>query len=129
MIGKLLTKRAYLIALFVFCAGGLFAVSCAGLRGWNRAVQEANEQALRNNLSTIRSEIQGYVVNKKELPQTLDDLAGGKPFNLPDPITGKVDWQVVIGENRALITGKRGIIDVHSGSTAVSSQGTRYDTW
>lgn len=84
MSAKLLTKKAYLlIALLIFCVSGLFAVSCAGLRGWNRAVQEANEQALRNNLSTIRNEIQGYVANKKELPQTLDDLAGGKPFNLP----------------------------------------------
>ena len=84
---------------------------------------------MRSNLLTIRSEIQSYVVNKKELPQTLDDLAGGKSFNLPDPITGKVDWQIVMGENPALIKGKRGIIGVHSASTAVSSQGTRYDTW
>jgi hypothetical protein len=46
-----------------------------------------------------------------------------------DPITGKDDWQVVIGEDPKLVKGKKGIINIHSSSTALSSRGTPYNAW
>ncbi|MGI8838868.1 MAG: hypothetical protein ACR2H4_19850 [Pyrinomonadaceae bacterium] len=125
-------KEAYItITVVSICIGGIFGFSCVDQRSWERAVRQADEQALRSNLATIRTDIRNYAVNNKELPQTLDDLAkgSGRSFSLPDPITGRTDWQMVVGEDPTLLKGKHGIIDVHSASTEISSNGTRYNTW
>ena len=119
------------LAVFVLavCVGTLSAICCSAVSGWRKATREASEAALRSNLFTIRDAIRTYAINRQELPQTLNDLDAGGSFKLPDPVTGRADWQVTIGEDPALVKGKRGIINVHSASTAISSQGTPYNTW
>jgi hypothetical protein len=78
----------------------------------------------------MREAIRTYATKRGELPQTLKDLeAEGVYSTVPDPITGRADWQVTIGEDPALAKGKRGVINVHSASTAISSKGTPYNTW
>lgn len=116
--------------LIVICCIGTVCTACySSTKTWQRAVREGDEQALRNNLLAIRYDIRTYASKKQELPHSLDDLREGRPFDLKDPITGRSDWQVVIGEDLTLLKGKRGIIDVHSASAAVSSQGTPYNSW
>jgi len=102
---------------------------------YDRAVLRAREAVLRDNLFTMRQLIDQFTLDKQRPPQSLDELVeagylrGGVP---EDPITRSRDtWRVdfedvVVGANQAL----PGIVDVHSGSDEISSDGqTPYSSW
>jgi hypothetical protein len=92
--------------------------------------RRANEPILKNRLDSFRLGLRQYAAARKELPQSLAEFrSSGYGHTLEDPITGKEDWQVEIGEDPNLIKGKRGILNIHSSSTETSSRGTPYDTW
>ena len=119
-----------------FVLGGLTILLLVGLsscsvisriRANNRRV---NETLLQSRLDSFRIELRQYAAMRNELPQSLAEFrSSGFAHKFEDPITGKDDWQVVIGEDPKLIKGKRGIINIHSSSTAISSRGTPYNTW
>ena len=89
-----------------------------------------NETLLQARLDSFRIELRDYASAKNDLPQSLMEFrASGFAHTFEDPITGKDDWHVDIGEDPKLIKGKRGIINIHSSSTATSSRGTPYNTW
>ena len=89
-----------------------------------------NETLLQSRLDSFRVELRDYASTRNALPQSLEEFrSSGFAHTFEDPITGKDDWQVVIGEDPKLIKGKRGIINIHSSSTAISSRGTPYNTW
>jgi general secretion pathway protein G len=99
----------------------------------NSAIIRAKEAVLRSNLYTLRTLIDQYTADKLKAPQTLDDLVtAGYLRSLPkDPITdSNSTWQVVM-EDVTLFPEQTetGIFDVHSGSTAISSDGTPYNEW
>ena len=128
------TKVRVAIAVATFLASVLLTVfltvSYFAIVQWPRSVRETNEQVLRQDLVLIRGQIRRYALDKQALPQSFQDLVEhGYVGNLPDPVTGQVDWQAVIGEDSTLLKGKRGVIDVHSASVAISSKGTPYNTW
>jgi hypothetical protein len=112
------------------CLAVVMFGSCSVISVWRRANHEAKEKALQNGLDYFRAELKRYVKDKRELPQSLADLRNeGYASPLPDPITGRDDWQAQIGEDPLLIKGKRGVINIHSSSTDISSRGTPYNTW
>ena len=98
-----------------------------------RAVNHAKEAVLREDLHTMRTAIDSYTVDKEKAPQSLDDLvSGGYIKAIPkDPMTGEANWEVV--QEEVLLTVDQqdpGIDDVHSASTATSSDGSSaYNTW
>jgi general secretion pathway protein G len=99
----------------------------------NSAIIRSKEAVLRSNLYTLRTLIDQYTADKLKAPQTLDDLVtAGYLRSLPkDPITdSNSTWQVVM-EDVTLFPEQTetGIFDVHSGSTAISSDGTPYNEW
>jgi len=98
-----------------------------------RAVQHAKEAVLREDLHTMRTAIDSYTVDKEKAPQGLDDLVqAGYLKSIPnDPLTNRSDtWMVDQSDAMTDINETQGGIDnVHSGSQAVSSQGTSYNTW
>ena len=112
----------------------LILVSVA-LPAYNQSILRARESVLRQNLFTLRSVISQYTLDKQKAPQALDDLVTASYLKqLPvDPMTGRNDtW--VPDEEQDTITSldeqeAGGIIDVHSGSTGVGSDGTAYNTW
>ena len=121
--------RASILILAV-CVVPLSGMGCSAVRSWRTVARETKEQTLRTDLVIFREAIRKYAIKRGEMPQSLKDLAAeGAYATVPDPITGRADWQVTIGEDPALLKGKRGIINVHSASTATSSQGTPYNTW
>ena len=102
---------------------------------YDRAINRAREAALRDDLFTMRQLIDQFTLDKQRPPQSLEELAeagylrGGVP---EDPMTHSRDtWRVdfedvVVGSNQAI----PGIVDVHSGSDDVSSDGmTAYSSW
>ncbi len=100
---------------------------------YTMAVRRAREAVLRDDLHTMRHEIDEYTVDKQEPPQALQDLVdGGYMSSVPkDPMTGSSDtWQVDIEEVPVSPDQTQsGIVNVHSGSTATSIEGTHYNTW
>jgi general secretion pathway protein G len=96
-------------------------------------VLHARETVLRDNLRELRKVIDQYTADKKKAPQSLQDLVDAGYFRqLPeDPITySNATWETVSDTSVAAPDQtEAGIIDVHSGSTAVSSEGTPYNTW
>ena len=99
----------------------------------NSAIIRSKEAVLRSNLYTLRTLIDQYTADKLKAPQTLDDIvAAGYLRSLPkDPITDRNDtWQIVM-EDASLFPEQTetGIFDVHSGSTATSTEGTPYSEW
>ena len=99
---------------------------------YNRSIVQARESVLRSNLSTLRSVISQYTLDKQKAPQSLDDIVtGGYLRQIPvDPMTRETNWEVV-QEDVMLAVDQQdpGITDVHSASSATASDGTAYTSW
>jgi general secretion pathway protein G len=100
---------------------------------YQQSIIRARESVLRQNLFTLRSVIDQYSMDKQKAPQSLQDLVdAGYLKQIPvDPMTNSRDtWQteqedilVSVDQNEA------GISDVHSGSSAIGSDGVAYAQW
>jgi len=122
-----------LIELMIVISIILILVSVA-LPAYNQSIWRARESVLKQNLFALRSVISQYTLDKQKAPQSLQDLVTGGYFKqIPnDPITGRNDTWTVEEETDTIMTVDQqqpGIYDVHSGSTAVGSDGTAYNTW
>jgi general secretion pathway protein G len=100
---------------------------------YNQSVLRAKEAVLRQDLKTMRDQIDNYTMDKEKAPQTLDDLIqAGYLRKLPkDPFTNSTEtWQAETSDTlQSLDQTEPGISDVHSGSELVGSDGTAYNTW
>ena len=121
-----------LIELMIVISIMLILVSMA-VPAYNQSILRAKESVLRQNLFTLRSLISQYTLDKQKAPQALEDLVSASYIKqIPnDPMTGKPDWEAVQEEdvNMSPDQQETGIDDVKSSSTAVSSDGTPYNTW
>ncbi|HRC85860.1 MAG TPA: prepilin-type N-terminal cleavage/methylation domain-containing protein [Thermoanaerobaculia bacterium] len=104
--------------------------------------KRAKEAVLKHNLATLRDVLDQFYGDKGHYPETLEALVEqGYLRTIPlDPITGSREtWQLVYedeeSEEGAAETDKPedsagpGIIDVHSGATGNSLDGTPYNEW
>jgi general secretion pathway protein G len=100
---------------------------------YQHSIWRAREAVLRNDLFTLRSSIDQYTLDKQKAPQSLQDLAqaGYIKFVPKDPITNSADSWVTEQEDSLLAIDQTapGIVDVHSGSNQVSTDGSTYNTW
>jgi general secretion pathway protein G len=99
---------------------------------YNRTVIQSRESVLRSNLSTLRSVISQYTLDKQKAPQSLDDLVqAGYLRQIPvDPMTKETNWEVKEEDVLMAVDQQEpGIDDVHSASSGVASDGTAYSTW
>jgi general secretion pathway protein G len=99
--------------------------------GQERELQ-IKESQLRQDLFTLRDEIQQYRLDKQRAPQTLDDLKqSGYVRKIPtDPFTGKADWMIDMEDAlMAVDQHEPGIWNVHSSSNLIAADGTAYSGW
>lgn len=127
------TRGFTLIELMIVIAVILILTTIA-IPMYQQSILHARESALKQDLTTLRSAIDQYTLDKEKAPQSLDDLVqAGYIRQIPkDPITGKPDtWQPVQDENTILSPDQEqgGIVDVHSGAPGTSADGTAYNTW
>ena len=100
---------------------------------YKAVVLNAKETVLKDNLREMRRVIDQYTADKKKAPQSLQDLVdAGYYRQLPlDPMTNSNStWETAT--DTAVSSPDQtdsGIVDVHSGSTKISSEGTPYNTW
>ena len=125
-----------LIELMIVISVILILISVA-LPAYNQSILRARESVLRQNLFTLRSVISQYTIDKQKAPQSLDDLvSAGYLKQIPtDPMTGHNDTWTPDQEQDTILSldqqpsDEPGIVDVHSGSQGVGSDGTAYNTW
>jgi len=110
-------------------------LSAIAIPAFVQNVKHAREAVLKEDLHTMRDAIEAYTFDKEKAPQSLDDLVQSHYLReLPkDPFTQRNDtWITSQGDAYVSIdeTQSGGITDVHSGSQALSSDGsTSYNTW
>ena len=139
MVANLQTRRARaseqgftLIELIIVMAI-IGILSVIAIPSFVQSVKKAKEAALKEDLHTMRNAIDSYTVDKEKAPQGLDDLVqAGYLKSLPvDPMTNRSDsWMTSESDTMTDINETQGgLDDVHSGSEAVATDGTTYNTW
>lgn len=97
------------------------------------AVKHGREAALRQDLWVMRQAIDSYTVDKEKAPQSLDDLVqAGYLKQIPvDPTTGSADTWMPDSSDTLMDVDQTagGINNVHSGSQAIATDGSSYNTW
>ena len=109
----------------------IIILAAVALPQYHKTIMHARETVLRDDLYRMRSLIDQYAADKGKLPQSLDDLvSAGYMREIPtDPITDQKDWNIEVGEDPYSSEGGSGIIDIHSASPEVSTEGTPYSEW
>ncbi|MCA1573658.1 MAG: prepilin-type N-terminal cleavage/methylation domain-containing protein [Acidobacteria bacterium] len=109
----------------------IIILAAIALPQYRRTIMHAREAVLRDDLHKMRSLLDQYAADKGKLPQSLEDLVTENYMReLPvDPFTGQKDWTVITGEDPNTTSGEQGVINVHSASSDVSSEGTPYSEW
>ena len=100
---------------------------------YQQSVIRAKEAVLRQDLKTMRDQIDNYTMDKEKAPQSLQDLVdAGYLRKIPkDPFTNSTEtWQADSTDTlQSLDQTEPGITDVHSGSSLTGSDGTAYSSW
>lgn len=92
------------------------------------SVDKSREAVLREDLATLRDQIDKFYADTGRYPDTLQALVARKYLrSIPvDPITGSAEsWVVVPPEN----PDKGGVYDVRSGAPGNARDGSRYGEW
>ncbi len=121
-------RRVRLVPLIIVLAS---ALAC-GFFYLRYSSRRAREATLKLDLVTMRLAIDKYTLDKEQAPQSLQDLMNGRYLKeIPtDPFTRKKDWvpqfdSVVLSPEQS----STGMVDVHSSSRGVGSNGMAYNEW
>lgn len=109
----------------------IIILAAIALPQYQRTIMATREAVLRDDLYKMRSLLDQYAADKQKLPQSLEDLvSAGYMRQLPiDPMTNQADWTIITGDDPNSTSSEQGVVDVHSASTDVSSEGTPYSEW
>jgi general secretion pathway protein G len=116
-------------ALLTFTFGVAAAMMPPGITAYRACGVRARESDLRAELVRMRQAIDRFGAEKGKPPESLTQLVeAGYLEEIPvDPTTGRRHWDEVLE-----IYGWAGLIilqDIHSSSSAISSEGTPYHGW
>lgn len=117
--------------LVVVAMIGIVAAVAVGAYG--RAIDRAREATLKENLFVMRTQISNYFADKGRYPYDLHALVDDRYLRIvpQDPITQSADtWDVIMNEvSDQDISTEPGIVDVRSGASGNSLDGTPYADW
>ncbi|HTC91845.1 MAG TPA: prepilin-type N-terminal cleavage/methylation domain-containing protein [Terriglobales bacterium] len=99
---------------------------------YKQAILKARETVLKDDLFTLRKTIDEYTYDKKKAPASLDDLVtDGYLKQIPkDPMTNQADWNPTMeADVQDPQDYEIGLVDIHSSSDLISTEGTAYSAW
>ena len=100
---------------------------------YQHSIWRAREAVLKNDLFMLRSSIDQYTLDKQKAPQALEDLvSAGYIKSVPvDPITNESGSWTTVEEDSLMAVDQTapGIVDVHSGASGSSTEGSSYSEW
>jgi general secretion pathway protein G len=125
-------KGFTLIELLVVTAIiGLLSAIAVG--NYQRSIRKAKESVLRENLWTMRSQINMYFADKGRYPYDLQQLVDDRYLRkIPkDPVTDSTSTWIPIPADFAEedISLEPGIMDVQSGANGTGMDGSSYAEW
>lgn len=126
-------SRGFTLIELMIVISIILILMAVAIPNYQQSVLHARESVLRQDLYVIRSAIDQYTLDKQKAPQSLQDLTSANYLKeIPeDPMTRSRDtWETVQEDSLMAIDQQQpGIVDVHSGSQAASSDGSAYNTW
>jgi len=125
-------QRGFTLIEMIVVISVMLVLIAIALPMYNRSITQAREARLKRNLATLNEVIQQYSLDKKQAPQSLDDLVqAGYLKAIPDDITGSnTTWETEQEDpEKAWDPEQPGIAAVHSGSKEASSDGGAYSSW
>jgi general secretion pathway protein G len=129
--GRGLSRGYTLLELIIVMAVISVLISMA-VPLYQKSIMRTKETLLKNNLFTIRTQIDEYTLDKQKAPQTLQDLVNdGYLRAVPiDPITGTDRWRIIMEDALTMVDQTQpGIFDIRSSSDLKSLEGTPYSEW
>ena len=112
----------------------ILAVATFAMPIFGSIIVHARETVLREDLFTLRSQIDRFTHGNQRAPASLQELVEkGYTGTVPvDPITGSSDTWQVDTENDSIsldASAPAGIADAHSGAEGLGLDGTAYGSW
>src|SRR5215467_7312880 len=118
--------RGFTLLELMIVISVMMILMAVALPFYQQHVIQAREAVLKQNLDTLDKVLEQYRMDKRESPQSFDDLvSAGYLHQLPiDPMTGKADWVAEQEDStNALDPQQPGISRAHSASTGTSLSG------
>lgn len=130
---KLQRESGFTLIELMIVMAIIATLAAIAIPSYINAVRHAREATLREDLFVMRQAIDSYTVDKEKAPQSLDDLVqSGYLKQMPvDPMTGRDDTWMPDSSDTLMDIDQTagGINNVHSGSQAISTDGSSYNTW
>ncbi|HWP45295.1 MAG TPA: type II secretion system protein [Blastocatellia bacterium] len=121
-------ERGFTLLELVMVMTIIVILAAVSVTSYQHIQTKAKETILKENLRVMRRALDQFTADKERLPQSLEELVTEQYIHeIPiDPITGKADWEVEMGEDEFSIQGGQGVKDVRSSAPGESSDGTAY---
>lgn len=127
-----LSFRGFTLLELMIVLSIMMVLLAISIPAYNRHIIQTREAVLKSNVIMLDKVIQQYTLDKRQAPQSLDDLKTAQYLHdIPkDPITGAADWDTEQEDPQsAADPNQPGIIKVHSHSSGTSLDGEPYASW
>ena len=127
-----LRQRGFTLLELMIVISIMMVLAAIAVPAYQRHVIQTREAVLRANVNLLNKLVQEYTLDKRQAPQSLDDLkTAGYLHELPkDPFTGASDWDVEQEDpTNAADPQQPGITRVHSHAPGTSLEGEPYANW
>ena len=98
---------------------------------YQRSVQTARENVLKQNLWQMRRAIDQYASDKGKLPESIEKLVETKYLHEKpiDPVLEKAEWQEIVGDDPNSTEKGQGLTDVKSTAEGEDSDGKKFSDY